>query len=1594
MAKVFLSLEISVKSASSKDNINKLNSNNIPFEEYEGEIYLINKNVFDSGVDLGSREYDKPYAKFCMRLADTTDSSIYMGEGSLDEEVLAVLYEVFGDALEFQLTLSCNSDWESISACIIFNEEEDKYYCDTEVTESSEEDDEEDEDDDELDGEDEKKIKYQLSELDVQLHENSDKIIEIKIAPGSGISEEIRAGDDEVTLDCIMGWNTGSFRYKIPANTLIKLLKSKPFDDINSEDLNEFDFELIKVEDGNLDFKKVNDIDIENKNEIIESLKGSKYEIDVEEEEDKYFEIEQQMRALYDNGDIYDSEYTFGSLFSLEFDDDEFGSYFVDWHYSKNLFTNAKRHYDDSDYEKAIEVLQKYIAFEDKKEGLIDGLQLIAESYEELEDYTNAVHFYDEVIKLDPTNDFYFSRKGYCLKQDQKYSEAEEAFRKAVDLNPKNIRAYMNFGNVLNDQEKYTEAIEVYNEGIKKNPSQPKNTISLFWLHQNKGHIYFDLNRWEEAIESYLTALEYDRNSGYTYYNLGISYYNIDNYNNSYNNFEIVHEKDPDSKDSYSYYLKGECKRMLDENEQAIVEYDLSIKQNNEEHTLHCNKMKGVCYLELKDFSNAVDSFNKGLKDKWSYQNLGKAYFGLSNYEAAMVNFNKVIEIDANYKWGYQEKGKTLFLLKKYQEAEDCFSKVIEIDPNYKWAYHEKGKVFLKLNDHASALKTFEKVIEIDPKYKMVFYDLAFSYQFMGMYEKAIDYYKKLISGNSAISWKENQNLLLHYNIIAAKNNTPPSLKSEEDLLKDTSDKFLLEALLERGKREHYDDEGAFYPEISLIDLNKVIEIDPKSYKAYFFRAKFYLNSDYSKFYSIEKGTEDLKSCLEIKRYTPALIRYAGLISDFDKKLMLITEAIELNPEDAFAWQKCGEILYNNEDYEGALEKFMKSNELESDGWSLQKIAKTYAALKLNDEAIDFYNKAIELVDWYENWMCELSQVYVETKQIDKAESSILKALNHYSIEKYYRQLYKILCLKYPSDDYKSVLSDISDFLDSCYFGWDNDSEKPSDLEYLKTYEEKLIFENKSIFSFFKFLKGETINHFIENGGYVAKLHLLKNQALKISLDHINKIISNSDYTVLETAISHQLVSSEMLDEIIDANDNSYLYSYKLLGVCSNPNVTEKQIEKLKSNKYNWVKQKAYSVTKEFNGIDKSDRYVLLGLLNNPNLKSTDHDYQKLLESTSPYNFTYKLDGGGLGIEEYSVADIPEEDVYEGFLEVAPQDENWSDYIANDWYNYGDSECGVTDYVGWVDVWSDDESNIAIPSFVSQVQSWPKNEDEISASVGEFVQRVSSGEKGEWDYHEFEMENEFRPENLHPKYTDSERAIEGYEYQGEDDWFDIEGELSESRGSYTDIELLLGTESGLVNIYFEDIKNEMEDQDLNPEDEADVKSYFQKLMKKEGIQKVDGKYKIHISESNFTLWEVEFVLTNSYDREKFSLEDARKDFYDKIGLNALEDSDDDMLDDIVLTTEIQYFACDSGHGGNIVNDCINALKEDSPGYGEMEFEYRWNKLEHKNYINEPDMKNYIEWALKLSSYGEIIFEDGYLIGDDLSLIWDKFEEID
>ena len=62
--------------------------------------------------------------------------------------------------------------------------------------------------------------------------------------------------------------------------------------------------------------------------------------------------------------------------------------------------------------------------------------------------------------------------------------------------------------------------------------------------------------------------------------------------------------------------------------------------------------------------------------------------------------------------------------------------------------------------------------------------------------------------------------------------------------------------------------------------------------------------------------------------------------------------------------------------------------------------------------------------------------------------------------------------------------------------------------------------------------------------------------------------ISSNDILIL---ISNSGESIE-LKNIVSEDDGSYSYSYKLLGVLSNPNVDAKTIDGLKDNKYGWVR--------------------------------------------------------------------------------------------------------------------------------------------------------------------------------------------------------------------------------------------------------------------------------------------------------------------------------------------------------------------------------------------------------------------------------------
>ena len=82
-------------------------------------------------------------------------------------------------------------------------------------------------------------------------------------------------------------------------------------------------------------------------------------------------------------------------------------------------------------------------------------------------------------------------------------------------------------------------------------------------------------------------------------------------------------------------------------------------------------------------------------------------------------------------------KGRELFLNKDYDSAIEQFNKVIEMDEKFVEAYKIRGNCYLALKKNEEAVKDFSKAIEIDPSNRGAFSNRSLAYKAMGKLPQA-----------------------------------------------------------------------------------------------------------------------------------------------------------------------------------------------------------------------------------------------------------------------------------------------------------------------------------------------------------------------------------------------------------------------------------------------------------------------------------------------------------------------------------------------------------------------------------------------------------------------------------------------------------------------------------------------------------------------------------------------------------------------------------------------------------------------------------------------------------------------------------------
>ncbi|MBS4007787.1 MAG: tetratricopeptide repeat protein [Clostridium sp.] len=182
---------------------------------------------------------------------------------------------------------------------------------------------------------------------------------------------------------------------------------------------------------------------------------------------------------------------------------------------------------------------------------------------------------------------------------------------------------------------------------------------------------------------------------------------------------------------------------MMDE---AIEEFEAVIE--HEPDLLLAHLCLGVAYAERKMADEAmrelrlVQALTGDPQTHAIVHNaLGNVYADGEQYELALEEFSKVIELDAEFSVARFNLGAVYYNLKQYEKSILAFEEV-KVDFPKDWeVYFYLGKGYKRLGDEEQSLANFLKASYLAPQEVSVLYELGAGYEALGETRKAMEYF-------------------------------------------------------------------------------------------------------------------------------------------------------------------------------------------------------------------------------------------------------------------------------------------------------------------------------------------------------------------------------------------------------------------------------------------------------------------------------------------------------------------------------------------------------------------------------------------------------------------------------------------------------------------------------------------------------------------------------------------------------------------------------------------------------------------------------------------------------------------------------------
>lgn len=326
-------------------------------------------------------------------------------------------------------------------------------------------------------------------------------------------------------------------------------------------------------------------------------------------------------------------------------------------------------------------------------------------------------------------------------------------------LRSRTARGYYKLGDTLLADLEFEKAIPPLEQAVKMNPNYLAAYESLGYAYAYAGVSYegpdegYLLKRYRQAIGAFEQARRLAPKKDYLHLNLGVLYFNLEEYQKAVDSFNRGLQLSPKTEDytipimeeaslTDTYEFIARAYEFMGQKELAVSAYQQALKVKLDENKADTYWMLGQLYEELDQPDLALASYlssvsttrewRRWVHDEEVFSRIGELYAAKQKYSEAADAFGRAISAyeiiwgrypsaagaeialgtvlaELNYNLGVAQLN-----LKQIEKAVAAFQRALAFDPNYAAARFNLGIAYLSLNNKNAALEQARRLKDID----------------------------------------------------------------------------------------------------------------------------------------------------------------------------------------------------------------------------------------------------------------------------------------------------------------------------------------------------------------------------------------------------------------------------------------------------------------------------------------------------------------------------------------------------------------------------------------------------------------------------------------------------------------------------------------------------------------------------------------------------------------------------------------------------------------------------------------------------------------------------------------------------------------